>query len=59
MSTAKRRRGQSLQLDLPNGQQEDVPAIAALFLVTFDSKTGLAGIMSARSQPSDHASGTR
>jgi hypothetical protein len=40
MSTAKRRRGHSLHLDLPAGQFEDVPPVAAVFLVLFDIKAG-------------------
>ena len=40
MSTAKRRRGQSLHLDLPNGISEELPRIAALFQILFDVKAG-------------------
>lgn len=40
MSTAKRRRDRELHLDLPNGQQEDLPPVAAAFLILFDVKAG-------------------
>ncbi|KAL9637380.1 MAG: hypothetical protein Q9164_002225 [Protoblastenia rupestris] len=40
MSTAKRRRGHSLRLDLPDAQKEDLPPIVAAFLVRFDVKAG-------------------
>lgn len=40
MSTAKRRRGHSLHLDLPNGAAEELPQIAALFKILFDVKAG-------------------
>lgn len=43
-STFKRRRRQSLHLDLPDGAQasstENLPPIAAIFLVRFDVKAG-------------------
>jgi len=38
-STIRRRRGQSLHLDLPNGH-ESLPPIAAVFLILFDVKAG-------------------
>lgn len=40
MSTAKRRRGHSLHLELPSGSAEELPAIAAVFLILFDVKAG-------------------
>ena len=40
MSTVKRRRGQSLHLDLSGNVSEDLPAAAAVFLVLFDNKKG-------------------
>ena len=40
MSTVRRRRGQSLHLDLPNGGGEDLPSVAAVFLILFDVKAG-------------------
>ena len=40
MSSAKRRRGKSLHLELSNGPLEEKPPIAALFLVKFDAKAG-------------------
>ncbi len=40
MSTAKRRRGESLHLELPNGMPAELPPLAALFLVLFDAKAG-------------------
>ena len=40
MSTVRRRRGQSLHLDLPNGGAEDLPSVAAVFLILFDVKAG-------------------
>lgn len=40
MSTAKRRRGRSLHLDLPEGHAEELPPIAAVFLILFDDKAG-------------------
>jgi hypothetical protein len=40
MSTAKRRRGESLHLELPNGMPAELPPLAALFLVLFDVKAG-------------------
>ncbi|KAK4696478.1 hypothetical protein P7C71_g1442, partial [Lecanoromycetidae sp. Uapishka_2] len=41
MATAKRRRNDSLHLELPNGQPEELPSIAAAFLILFDVKAGL------------------
>ena len=43
-TTVKHRRGQSLHLDLPDGQ-ERLPPIAAIFLILFDVKAGYAPIM--------------
>lgn len=40
MSTAKRRRGQSLHLELPNPDVEELPPVAAVFLILFDVKAG-------------------
>lgn len=40
MSTAKRRRGHSLHLELPNGNVEELPPVAAVFLILFDAKAG-------------------
>ncbi len=40
MSTAKRRRGNSLHLELPNGRAEELPPIDAVFLILFDVKAG-------------------
>ena len=44
ISTFKRRRGQSLHLDLANGTQpssaDDLPPVAAVFLILFDVKAG-------------------
>ncbi|KAI4125927.1 MAG: hypothetical protein LQ347_005179, partial [Umbilicaria vellea] len=40
MSTAKRGRGQSLHLELPSGISEDLPPVAATFLILFDIKAG-------------------
>ena len=40
MSTPKRRRGQSLHLELPNAVIFERPPIAALFLIQFDVKAG-------------------
>ena len=40
MSTAKRRRGHSLHLELPNGDAEELPPVAAVFLILFDVKAG-------------------
>ena len=40
MSTAQRRRGESLHLQLPNGLPTDLPPLTALFLVLFDVKAG-------------------
>ncbi|KAL9128301.1 MAG: hypothetical protein Q9217_003006 [Psora testacea] len=40
MSTTQRRRGQSLHLDLPDGQKDDLPPVAAAFLLSFDAKAG-------------------
>ena len=40
MSAIKHRRGQSLRLELPNGQREELPKVAALFLIIFDVKAG-------------------
>jgi len=40
MSTAKRRRGNSLHLELPNGRVEELPPIHAVFLILFDVKAG-------------------
>ncbi|MCJ1470729.1 hypothetical protein MMC07_009376 [Pseudocyphellaria aurata] len=40
MSTAKRRRGHSLHLDLPNRFSDESPPVAALFLIRFDVKAG-------------------
>ncbi|SLM38249.1 Protein of unknown function DUF2347 [Lasallia pustulata] len=40
MSTAKRRRGQSLHLELPNAISGDLPPVAATFLILFDTKAG-------------------
>lgn len=42
MPSIKRRRGQSLHLELPNGHSEELPQVAALFLIVFDVKTGYA-----------------
>ncbi len=43
-STSKRRRGQSLHIDLANGSHpssaDDLPPIAAIFLILFDIKAG-------------------
>ncbi|MCJ1285234.1 hypothetical protein MMC26_004574 [Xylographa opegraphella] len=40
MSTLKRRRGQSLHLELPNAIVSERPPVAALFLIQFDVKAG-------------------
>lgn len=40
MSTVKRRRGHSLHLELPSGDVEELPPVAAVFLVLFDVKAG-------------------
>lgn len=40
MSTAQRRRGRSLHLELPNSSTEELPRVAAVFLVLFDARTG-------------------
>ncbi|KAL9609114.1 MAG: hypothetical protein Q9167_006092 [Letrouitia subvulpina] len=40
MPSIKRRRGQSLHLELPNSRSEELPQVAALFLIVFDVKTG-------------------
>ena len=40
MSTAQRRRGKSLHLELPGGSQDEKPPLAALFLIQFDIKAG-------------------
>jgi hypothetical protein len=40
MSTAQRLRGQSLHLELPNGGVEELPPVAAVFLILFDVKAG-------------------
>ncbi|MCJ1269045.1 hypothetical protein MMC22_008933 [Lobaria immixta] len=40
MSTAKRRRGHSLHLDLPKRFSDELPPVAALFLIRFDVKAG-------------------
>ncbi|MCJ1392299.1 hypothetical protein MMC18_005166 [Xylographa bjoerkii] len=40
MSTVKRRRGQSLHLELPNADLSELPPVAALFLIQFDVKAG-------------------
>lgn len=42
MSTAKRRRGHSLHLDLPKRLADHSPPVAALFLIRFDVKAGYA-----------------
>ena len=43
-STSDRRQGQSLHIDLPNGKQsfpnDDLPPVAAVFLILFDVKAG-------------------
>ena len=43
-STSNRRSGQSLHIDLPNGEQrspgDDFPSVTAVFLVLFDVKAG-------------------
>ncbi len=38
--TAKRQRGLSLNLDLSNSTAEDLPAVAAVFLILFDVRAG-------------------
>ena len=40
MSPSESKKAQSLHLDLSHGQYDSTPAIAALFLVTFDVKAG-------------------
>ena len=40
MSTAKRRRGRSLHLELPGNPLSELPPVAAVFLVLFDARTG-------------------
>ena len=40
MTTTKRRRGKSLHLELPTGEEDGGPPIAALFLIQFDVKAG-------------------
>ncbi|KAL8794157.1 MAG: hypothetical protein Q9195_003225 [Heterodermia aff. obscurata] len=40
MSTAQRRRGRSLHLELPHDSQIDLPSVAAVFLVLFDVRSG-------------------
>ena len=42
MSTAKRRRGHSLHLELPKVEAEELPPVAAVFLILFDVKAGYA-----------------
>ena len=43
-TTSNRRQGQSLHIDLPNGEPspstDDLPPVAALFLILFDVKAG-------------------
>ncbi|MCJ1369169.1 hypothetical protein MMC20_000378 [Loxospora ochrophaea] len=40
MTTAKRRRGRSLHLDLPDANADSGPSVAAVFLIDFDVKVG-------------------
>lgn len=40
MSTVKRRRGESLHLELPKDGREEKPPIEALFLIQFDARKG-------------------
>ena len=40
MSTVKRRRGESLHLELPKDGGEDKPPTEALFLIQFDARKG-------------------
>ena len=42
MTTAKRRRGHSLHLELPDGPSDSPPTVAAIFLILFDPKAGYA-----------------
>ncbi|KAF6218073.1 hypothetical protein HO133_006485 [Letharia lupina] len=44
MSTAKRRRGHSLHLELPNRDAEELPPVAAVFLILFDVKAGMEAV---------------
>ena len=39
-TTAQRRRGKSLRLELPDAVVEDLPPVAAVFMVQFDVKAG-------------------
>lgn len=45
MSTAKRPRHLSLHLDLSTGQPNNLPSVAAVFLILFDVKAGYASFI--------------